>query len=75
MKENTAFSWVGDDPIHASELFQHFYGSQNRLVQKKMYPGTAYFVGTRSKDGELILVMSNEDMKASQILAKPRERW
>ena len=40
-----------------------------------MYAETVYFVGTRSKDGKLVIVMSNQDLKASQILAKYHERW
>ena len=75
VKENTLLPWGEDDPIHARELFQHLYGAQNRLVQKEMYGETVYFVGARSKDGELVIVMSNQDLKASQILAKYRERW
>jgi len=75
VKENTLLPWGEADPIHARELFQHLYGAQNRLIQKDMYAGTVYFAGTRSKDGELVIVMSNQDLKASQILAKYRERW
>ena len=40
-----------------------------------MYEGIVYFAETRSKAGELVIVMSNQDLKASQILAKYRERW
>jgi hypothetical protein len=72
VKENTLLPWGEADPIHARELFQHLYGAQNRLIQKEMYAGTVYFAGTRSKDGELVIVMSNQDLKASQILAKYR---
>jgi hypothetical protein len=75
VKENILLPWGDGNPIHARDLFQHLQGAQNRLVQKEMYAGTVYFAGTRSKAGELVIVMSNQDLKASQILAKYRERW
>ena len=39
-----------------------------------MYGGTVYFTGTRSQAGDLVIVMSNQDLKSSQILVKYRER-
>jgi Transposase DDE domain len=75
VKENTLLPWGENNPIHARDLFQHLQGDQNRLVQKEMYGGTVYFVGIRSKSGDMVIVMSNQDLKASQILAKYRERW
>ena len=74
VKENILLPWGEDNSIHASGLFQHLQGVQNRLVQKEMYGGIVYFAGTRSKAGELVIVMSNQDLKASQILAKYHER-
>jgi hypothetical protein len=75
VKENILLPWGEDNPIHARDLFQHLQGAQNRLIEKEMYGGTVYFAGTRSKAGELVIVMSNQDLKASQILAKYHERW
>jgi IS4 transposase len=75
VKENTLLPWGENNPIHARDLFQHLQGAQNRLVQKEMYGRTVYFAGIRSKAGDLVIVMSNQDLKASQILAKYRERW
>jgi hypothetical protein len=75
VKENILLPWGEDNPIHARDLFQHLQGAQTRLIQKEMYGGTVYFAGIRSKAGDLVIVMSNQDLKASQILAKYRERW
>jgi len=75
VKENTLLPWGENDPIHARDLFQHLQGAQNRLVQKEMYGGTVYFAGTRPKAGELVIVMSNQNLRASKILGKYRERW
>jgi hypothetical protein len=75
VKENTLLSWGEDNPIHAREFFRHLQGAQNRLIQKEMYGSIVYFAGARSKVGGLVIVMSNQDLKSSQILAKYRERW
>jgi hypothetical protein len=48
---------------------------QHRLIEKDMYGGTVYFAGTFSKFAELVVIMTNQDLKASQILSKYRERW
>jgi hypothetical protein len=40
-----------------------------------MYGHTVYFAGTPSKTGELVIVMTNQNLKIKQILDKYRERW
>lgn len=75
VKENTLLPWGKTTPIHAKKLFHHLKGRQNRLVEKEMYGSTVYFAGTPSKSGDLVIVMSNQALKASQILNKYRERW
>ena len=40
-----------------------------------MYGGTVYFAGTRSKAGDLVIVMTNKKLKAEKILARYRQRW
>lgn len=75
VKENTLLPWGKDKSIHAKNLFQHLTGPNNRLVEKEMYGHTVYFAGTPSKTGELVIVMTNQNLKAKQILDKYRERW
>lgn len=74
VKENTKLPW-GKSSIQAKRLFHHLKGWQSRLVEKEMYGGTVYFAGTLSKSSELVIVMTNQDLKAKQILNKYRERW
>ena len=74
VKQNTLLPW-GDKPIQASELFNHLNGYQTRLIEKEMYGSTVSFVGTRSLSGELVIVMSNQSLTASQILVKYLKRW
>lgn len=40
-----------------------------------MYGSPVYFAGTPSKTGELVIVMTNQDLKTKKILDKYRERW
>jgi hypothetical protein len=75
VKENTLLPWGKSKPIHAKNLFHHLTGNNNRLVEKKMYGHTVYFAGNPSKTGELVIVMTNQNLKAKQILDKYRERW
>lgn len=74
IKQNTLLPW-GDEPIPVGELFSHLKSHQNRIIEKEMYGSTVYFAGTTSQTGELVIVMSNQPLTASQILAKYLKRW
>jgi len=74
VKKNMLLPW-GNKRIQAKKFFHHLEVSQNRLIDKKMYESTVYFAGTLSKSGELVIIMSNKNLSASQILTKYRERW
>lgn len=74
IKENTLLPW-GKATIPAKDLFDHLNVKETRLVEKQMYGGIVYFAGTRSKAGDLVIVMTNRKMKAEKILAKYRQRW
>ena len=74
VKQNTLLPW-GDQPIQASQLFNHLNGYQSRLIEKEMYGSAVFFAGTRSLSGELVIVMSNQSFTAPQILAKYLKRW
>ncbi len=74
IKENTLLPW-GKTPIKAEKLFYHLAEGESRLIEKEMYGGTVYFAGTRSKAGDLIIVMTNQNLKAKKILNQYRKRW
>lgn len=74
VKQNTLLPW-GEEPIQAAKLFNHLNGYQTRLIEKEMYGSIVFFSGTRSLSGELVIVMSNQSLTASQILAKYLQRW
>ena len=74
VKQNTLLPW-GDQPIQASQLFNHLNGYQSRLIEKEMHGSAVFFGGTRSVSGELVIVMSNQPFTAPQILARYLKRW
>jgi len=74
IKQNTLLPW-GDQPIQVGELFSHLKGYQTRLIEKEMYGGVVSFAGVTSQSGELVVVMSNQALTDSQILAKYLKRW
>lgn len=75
VKENTLLPYGNSKHIQAKKLFQHLTDRHNRLVAKEMYGHNVYFAGTPSQSGDLVIVMTNQKLKASQILAQYRERW
>lgn len=75
IKENTMIPWAHKNPIHVKELFHHLKESEMRLVEKEIYGGNVYFAGTPNKTGELVIVITNQKLKATQILTKYRKRW
>jgi len=74
IKENTLLPW-GKASLNAERLFHHLTEGENRLVEKEMYGSTVYFAGTRSKAGDLVIVMTNQNLKAKQILDQYLKRW
>ena len=74
IKENTLLPW-GKDSLNAERLFHHLTEGKFRLVEKEMYGGTVYFAGTRFKAGDLVIVMTNQNLTAKQILDQYLKRW
>lgn len=74
VKQNTLLPW-GDKPIQVGELFNHLKGYQTRLIEKEMYGSVVSFSGTHSLSGELVIVITNQSLTASQILAQYLKRW
>lgn len=74
VKENTLLPW-GKTPIKAERFFHHLREGESRLIVKEVYGGSVYFAGTRSKAGNLVIVMTNQDLKAKKILDQYLKRW
>lgn len=74
VKENGLVPY-GDAPIHVNALFNHLKKGEYRLVEKEMYGSTVYFAGTRAHAGDLVIVISNQNLKPRTILERYRKRW
>lgn len=75
IKDNALVPYGDDYPIQIKRLFNHLRPGEYRLVEKDMYGSTVYFAGTRTAQGDLLIVMSNQDLKAKKILDTYRKRW
>lgn len=74
IKENTLTPY-GKEDMHVGSYFSHLKQGKTRLIEKEMYGKIVYFAGTRSKDGGLVIVLSNQDLKAREILKRYKNRW
>lgn len=74
VKENTLIPY-DDDPIHVNTLFKHLHQNEFRKVEKEMYGSSVYFAGTRANEGDLVIVISNQDLRPQTILMNYRKRW
>ncbi len=75
VKENGLVPYGGDETINLKALFDHLAPGCYRKVEKEMYGTTVYFAGTRADAGDLVIVMSNQNLNAKAILDKYRMRW
>jgi hypothetical protein len=74
IKENALIPY-GKGYIHAGSYFKHLRKGKSRLIEKEMYLKNVYFAGTRSKDDDLVIVISNQELKESDILRRYKNRW
>lgn len=72
MKENQ-FVKHGSQSVYIGTFFQHLQKNQKRALEIDIEEHRMYLEGTRSKDGELVIVMSN--MPGTGQLKRYRHRW
>lgn len=73
IKENRLVEWESEMK-HISVFFQHLRVREKRHIQFNLDGHLLFFAGTRSKKGELVIVMSNQD-KGLKILEIYKRRW
>lgn len=73
IKENRLVEW-GEEMRHIAVFFQHLQVKQKRHIQFNLDGHLLFFAGTRSKNGELVIVMSNQDLD-HKILEIYKRRW
>lgn len=74
IKENRLVEWSDDMKKHIGNFFQHLKEKQKRHIQFNLDGHRLFFAGTRSTKGELVIVMSNQDVGA-KILEVYKKRW
>ena len=73
VKENRLVEW-GSIHRHLGVFFKHLKVKEKRHTQHRMDDQLLYFAGTRSNDGELVIVVSNQDVGV-KILEIYKKRW
>lgn len=73
--KNNTMTLYGKNGLEISEYFEHLQPSQTRLIEKDMFGQTVYFAGTRSNAGDLVIVMTNQELTARDILNTYKKRW
>jgi transposase len=73
VKENRLVEW-GRIHRHLGVFFRHLKVGEKRHTQHRLDGHLLYFAGTRSKDGELVIVVSNQDVRF-KILDIYKKRW
>jgi hypothetical protein len=73
IKENRLVEW-GKGERNIGDFFAHLRPREMRHIQFQMKGQMLYFAGTRSKSGELVIVMSNRS-KGKKILKLYKQRW
>lgn len=73
IKENRLVEW-GEKMRHIAVFFHHLKVGKKRHIQFNLDGHLLFFAGTRSKKGELVIVMSNQDL-GLKILKIYKKRW
>lgn len=75
IKENMLIDY-DDSKCHLRDFFEHLEVGKQRRIEMAVYGHLLVFEGTRSQDGDLVIVMSNQiQMKLGGILKRYRKRW
>jgi hypothetical protein len=72
-KENRLVEW-GKVHRHLGVFFRHLNVGERRHTQHRLDGHLLYFAGTRSKEGELVIVLSNQNL-GFKILDIYKRRW
>ena len=75
IKENRLVDWSGEK-VHVRSFFEHLIiGGKPRKLYKTINGYDLTLVGSRSKEGELVIILTNTDMKSSMVLEIYKTRW
>jgi len=75
IKQNRLVDWSGEH-VQAGSFFEHLsVGSSPRKLYKAIDGYDLTLVGILSKDGELIVILTNTDMASKKVLSIYKTRW
>ncbi len=74
IKSNRLVDW-GGTPEHVGTFFEHLRVKEARKIYKHIDGYDLQFVGTRSKDNKLVIILTNVDENPKRTLAFYKERW
>jgi Transposase DDE domain len=75
VKENMLVDY-DESKSNIREFFQHLKVGQSRKIEMEVYGQTLVFEGTRSQNGDLVIVLSNQIfLKLGAVLKQYRKRW
>jgi len=75
IKQNRLVDWSGEQ-VQVGSFFNHLYvGGNPRHLYKAIDGYDLMLVGTLSKEGELVIILTNTDLKAHKVLQIYKTRW
>lgn len=76
IKENRLVDWNKEEKVHVGTFFEHLRnGEKPRTLYKTLDGYDLTLAGTRSKKGELVIILTNTDFKPRKILKIYKTRW
>lgn len=73
-KNNLKIPW-GDGTCDAKCFMGNWDEKRPRKLEKEMFGTTVYFAFKKLEKGELLIIMTNQDLPVGQILAVYKDRW
>jgi transposase len=74
VKENMKVPWV-KKPCYIKDFLINWDVNRPRLIEKDMFGTTVCFACKKMENGELLIVMTNQNLPASRILSIYKQRW
>lgn len=74
VKKNTRVPW-GKKGCCLEKFYTHLQAGEHRVIEKEMFGATVYFAGLVIKDGDMIIVITNQNLSPKRILKIYKQRW
>jgi len=76
IKKNRLVDWDGLKKVQAGTFFEHLgFGERPRKLYKNIDGYDLTLVGVRSKDGEMVIILTNTDKNPKKVLSIYKTRW